>query len=123
MSTGAFGLASHTPMDVFSAQVDAFNAHDVTAFLTTYAPDALVTSNSGVSLVGHEAMREHYTRRLSTPQLRCDVVSAQQIGDRFVVAHERVGDDETSVEVVAVFDIVDGLIRSSLLMLGEATPR
>jgi len=123
MSTEVFGLTSMSPLDVFSAQVEAFNAHDVTAFLDTYAPDASVITNGGLSLVGHQAMRDHYAQRLATPHLRCDVLFARPIGDRFVFAHELVGDEKTCVEVAAVFDITDGLIRGSMLMLGDTTPR
>lgn len=115
-------MTSATPLDVFSRQVEAFNAHDVHGFLSTYSSDASVLSNTGLALRGRDAMLGHYSVRLANPQLRCEVLSVMDVGSRWVVAHERVGDDQTSVEVVATFEVVDGLIRTSLLMLGEVVP-
>jgi len=108
---------------VFTAQLDAFNAHDLTGFLATYALDAVVVSSTGSTLRGRELMHEHYSRRLATPNLRCDVLLATPVGSRWIVAHELVGDDSMCTEVVATFEIVDGLIRSSMLMVGDSSPR
>lgn len=116
-------MTEATPLSVFTAQVEAFNAHDLSGFIATYASDADVISNGGTVLRGHESMREHYRRRLATPNLRCDVLSAVPVGSRWVVAHELVGDDSTCTEVVATFEIVDGVIRSSLLMIGDQRSR
>lgn len=115
-------MTSPTPLEVFSRQVEAFNAHHVDDFISSYASDASVLSNTGLSLSGREALLAHYSIRLANPQLRCDVLSVIEVGNRWVVAHERVGDDQTSVEVIATFDVVDGLIQTSLLMLGEVVP-
>jgi len=109
-------------MVVFRAQVAAFNAHDVEGFLATYADDAEITSGGGPPLRGRENMREHYSRRLATPLLRCDVISAAAFGCHWIVAHELVGDGMTDAEVVATFEIVDGVIRRAMLMTGSARP-
>lgn len=116
-------LTDRTPLEVFAAQVEAFNTHDLDGFLATYAVDADVISSAGSTLSGHATMREHYARRLATPHLRCDVISANLVGDRFVVAHELVGDDSTCTEVIATFEVVGGVIRRSLLMLGDTRAR
>jgi len=118
-----YELTDPTPLQVFTAQLDAFNAHDLTGFLATYALDAVVVSSTGSTLRGRELMHEHYSRRLATPNLRCDVLSATPVGSRWIVAHELVGDDSMCTEVVATFEIVDGLIRSSMLMVGDSSPR
>lgn len=117
------GLTEATPLSVFRTQVDAFNAHNLSAFLATYAVDAEIVSGSGAPLVGHDLMSEHYRRRLATPHLRCDVLSVFEVGSRWVVAHELVGDDATSTEVVATFEVEGGVIRRASMMIGETNPR
>ncbi len=107
------------PLNVFHAQVDAFNDHDVEAFLSTYANDATVTSTSADPLRGHDSMRTHYTSRLSKHELRCEVLAVYEFGDRWVVAHELVSDGSISTEVVATFEIAGGLILRSSLVLGS----
>jgi len=105
------------PLDVFQAQVDAFNDHDVEAFVSTYAADAVVTSTVSEPLVGHDAMRAHYTKRLANPALRCDVVTTSLFGDRWLVAHELVRDGSATTEVIATFEVIDGRIaRASLVV-------
>src|SRR5690606_26066719 len=92
-------------------------------FLATYSTDAEVVSSAGSVLRGHGAMSEHYGRRLETPDLRCEILDARQVGSRWVVAHELVGDDTSSTEVVATFEVADGAIRRASLMLGDTQPR
>lgn len=107
------------PLAVFQAQVDAFNDHNVEAFLSTYASDAIITSSGADALRGQERMREHYTNRLANHQLRCDVVAFCEFGDRWIVAHEQVSDGSGTTEVVATFEVVGGLILRSSLVLGH----
>ena len=122
-STAGFALTESTPLAIFTAQVEAFNAHDLDAFLATYSAEADVISSAGSTLSGRDAMREHYARRLATPGLRCDVLSTAPMGIRWLVAHELVGDDLTCTEVIATFEMVDGVIRRSMLMIGDTRPR
>lgn len=111
------------PLSIFQAQVDAFNARDVETFLSTYAVDATITNGTPNVLQGHDRMREHYTSRLADPSLRCDVLATRQFSDRWIVAHERVSDDTTTTEVIATFEIVEGLIQRSSLVLGDSVTR
>lgn len=105
------------PLDVFRAQVEAFNDHDVEAFLSTYATDAVVTSTVNDPLVGHDAMRAHYTKRLANTAMRCDVVATCFFGDRWIVAHELVSDGSATTEVIASFEVKGGRIaRASLVV-------
>ena len=47
--------------DTVARQVDAYNAHDLEAFLACYTDDVVVTSGNGdVLLEGAEAVREQY---------------------------------------------------------------
>lgn len=99
---------------VFRLQVEAFNAHDLDAFLATYHPEAVVRGvDPGAVLRGRAEMTEHYRRRLGQPGLHCDVLSAMTVAERWVVAHERVTTDAAVAELLAVFDVRDGVIAAS----------
>ena len=97
-------------------QLDAFNAHDLDAFVATYAPDAVITGVSPEPLVGSEAIRAFYEPRLQNPELSCVIDRIVLFGDRWVVAQEQVINAGTATETIATFDVVDGLIsRASML--------
>lgn len=97
-------------------QLDAFNAHDLDAFVATYAPDAVITGVSPEPLVGSEAIRAFYEPRLQNPELSCVIDRIVRFGDRWVVAQEQVINAGVATETIATFDVVDGLIaRASML--------
>lgn len=92
--------------DVVDTQVDAFNSHNVEAFITTYAEDCVVSGVRGSSgdIRGREAMRAHYQRRLAQPGLRADILQRAVMGC-WIVDHEIVytaGDPEEAVVVYEV---------------------
>lgn len=101
---------------IVNAQVEAFNSHDVDAFIATYAPDAVIVGAAPHVLEGHAAMRTHYTQRLVNSALRCDIDTVVVFGDRWVVAREAIQDGDNVTEVVATFDVVgDVIVRVSML--------
>ena len=99
------------PEQVFRAQVDAFNARDLDAFLATYAPAAELHGLLPDAVVrGHEAMRAIYAERFAQEPLHCEIPALAVYGDRWVAAHERVTSPAGTVELVGVFEVVDGRI-------------
>ena len=104
------------PLAVVTAQLDAFNAHDLDAFIATYSPDTIVTGVAPDPIVGHAALRAFYEPRLANPDLSCEIETIVQFGDRWVVAREYVINAGVRTETIATFDVVDGLIqRASML--------
>ena len=96
-------------LDTVQAQLDAFNAHDLDAFVATYADDAVVTGVAPEPLVGSEP-------RLQNPELSCVIDTSVLFGSRWVVAQERVINAGVATETIATFDVVDGVIsRASML--------
>ena len=82
--------------------------------MATYCDDAVVSS-ANAQLTGKNAMREFYELRLTDTSLRCELRSVLALGDRWVIAHEFVSSSGDETEVVAVFDVRNGLIiRASL---------
>lgn len=103
-------------LDVVTAQLDAFNAHDLEAFVASYAPDAAVIGVAAEPIVGRDAIRSFYEPRLANPQLSCVIDTVVQFGERWIVAREYVRNGEVSTETIATFDVLDGLIqRASML--------
>ena len=103
-------------LDTVQAQLDAFNAHDLDAFVATYADDAVVTGVAPEPLVGSAAIRAFYEPRLQNPELACVIDTSVLFGSRWVVAQERVINAGVATETIATFDVVDGVIsRASML--------
>lgn len=99
------------PEQVFRAQVAAFNARDLDAFLATYAPDAELHGLLPDRVVrGHGEMREIYAERFRQEPLHCEIPALTVYGDRWVAAHERVTSPAGTVELVGVFEVVGGAI-------------
>jgi hypothetical protein len=119
-------LTEHSPLDrsaldrsaldTVQAQLDAFNAHDLDAFVATYAADAVITGVAPEPVVGAAAIREFYEPRLQNPELSCVIETSVLFGSRWVVAQEQVINAGVATETIATFDVVDGLIaRASML--------
>lgn len=103
-------------LDTVQAQLEAFNAHDLTAFVATYSPDAVITGVAAEPLIGAAAIRAFYEPRLQNPELSCQIDTSVVFGTRWVVAQERVINAGVETETIATFDVVDGLIaRASML--------
>lgn len=101
---------------VVRAQVDAFNAHNLDAFLATYAPDASVAGIAPEVLTGHTALRDFYFPRLKDPALQCAIEMMLSVSKRWVVVREFVTSTRGTSETLAAFDVVDSVItRASIL--------
>ncbi len=65
--------------DPVQAQVDAYNAHDVGAFLACYTDDVVVTDGTGTILIsGLNSMRSSYAEMFDThPEVRAEILARQ----------------------------------------------
>ena len=108
--------ARRSALDTVQAQLDAFNAHDLDAFVATYAADAVITGVAPEPIVGSAAIRAFYEPRLQNPELSCVIDTTVLFGSRWVVAQEQVVNAGVATETIATFDVIDGLIsRASML--------
>jgi uncharacterized protein (TIGR02246 family) len=112
------------PEEIVQRQVDAFNAHDLDAFLATYAADAVAVGGDGMDapVQGRNALRAHYLRRLAQPGLRATIEQRVRMG-RWVVDYEIVENDAGATAAIAVYEIADGLIRRSTVVRGSSDAR
>jgi hypothetical protein len=96
-------------------QLDAYNEHDLEKFVAEYADDVRVfrPPETEPVLSGKAAFAGHYAaNRFNLPKLNAKVVSRIVCGNK-VIDHERItGLEERTVEVVAVYEVIDGRIRT-----------
>lgn len=84
-------MVTTNKFDPVAAQLAAYNAHDVDAFLVCYTPDCVIEDGEGTRIMtGHTDMRPRYQALFAnSPNLRCDIVSRVCIGD-YVIDEERI---------------------------------
>lgn len=106
---------------VVQANVDAFNRHDVDAFMATYAPEAIHWAYpSDTTFNGAARIRAHYTELFSDPDASRlhATVRKRMVKDRFVIDEEYIVGlpaDDPHVSVI-IYEVRDGLIRNAWFM-------
>lgn len=77
--------------DPVQAQLDAYNARDLEAFMLCYTEDVLIEDGAGNRLMqGHAEMRARYGPMFAAyPELHCRLASRIRIGE-YVVDEERI---------------------------------
>lgn len=116
VSNDALKVQSALGTTIVQAQVDAFNAHDLDAFLATYSSDASVAGVAPETMVGVAQLREFYEPRFKDASLRCSIETMVTFGTRWVVAREIISSTSGTSETIATFEVLDGLItRASML--------
>ena len=101
-------------MDVVQRQFDAYNAHDLIAFLATYSEAAELTrvASADPPIRGKLAISELYSSRVfKVPGHRAELLGHITFGNK-VVDHERVfGLRAEPFEAVAVYEVNNELIE------------
>lgn len=102
---------------VVQAQVDAFNRHDVDAFMAAYAPDAIHWAHPGdTTFNGAARIRAHYAELFSDPDASRlhATVRERIVKGRYVIDEEYIVGlpaDDPHVSVI-IYEVRDGLIRN-----------
>ena len=99
------------------AQFEAYNAHDVEAFLACYAEDVVVTDGIGAVLMsGRDAMRSSYTAMFADHgDVHAEILARQHAG-AWTVDHERVSRGEAVLDVLVAYRVEAGLIDRALMV-------
>src|SRR5664279_5087379 len=102
-------------IDIVQRQLDAYNAHDLAAFIAVYSDDIEVfrLPSSVPSISGKMQFADFYANhRFNNPQLKAQLVNRMLLGGK-VVDHERIwGLGDAPIEAVAVYHVVDDLIST-----------
>ena len=106
-------IIKYSPLDLVQQQLNAYNAHDLEAFLAPYADDVEIYSTSGkLMMKGKEQMRKEYQFITRMPHLYCRLVNRIAIGNT-VIDHEEIWNKPEPVNLrygVAVYVIEKGKI-------------
>ncbi|MFJ8045548.1 nuclear transport factor 2 family protein [Kitasatospora sp. NPDC096147] len=98
------------PQQVVERQLTAYNAHDLDAFLATYAEQVEVNRRGGDPLRGREALREVYGPQFAAGRCRAEILGRLTEGD-WVVDHELAhGVAAEPVRVLVAYRVRAGLI-------------
>ena len=119
-------MPQHTsPEVVVQRQLDAYNAKDLDAWLSTYAPDARQFELGGQLLAeGHSQIRARTSQRFAEPHLHAQLIRREVFGN-VVIDHEDVHrtfpEGPGRIELVCVYLVEDGLIQSASFAFGPQT--
>jgi hypothetical protein len=104
-----------TPEALVQAQLDAYNARDLQAFIACYSEDVKVyrPPTAEPVLAGKAALADFYaTQRFNLPCLHAVVLNRMVLGNK-VIDHERVaGVGDAPFDAVAVYEVSGGLISA-----------
>jgi hypothetical protein len=105
-------LLHESPEALVQRQLNAYNAHNIDAFLETYADDVeLINFPGKPRSAGKQSMRTRYgTSFKSTPDLYCEIVSRTVLGNK-IIDHERVRANNKAFDAVAIYEVENGLIK------------
>jgi hypothetical protein len=110
------------PETVVQRQLDAYNAKDVEAWLSTYAVDAQQYELHGRLLAsGHAQIRQRILARFLEPDLHAELLSRCVMG-AFVVDFERITrnfpEGKGTIEMLCVYEVRDQRIAKASFALG-----
>ena len=95
-------------------QLEAYNDHDLERFVAEYADDVKVfrPPNPEPVLSGKAAFAAHYAKnRFTLPDLHADLLNRIVSGNK-VVDHERITGVAGMSAAIAVYEVLDGKIRT-----------
>ncbi|WP_211462776.1 nuclear transport factor 2 family protein [Collimonas silvisoli] len=112
-----------SPLAIVQAQLDAYNAKDIEALLTTYAPDAEQYQLHGELLArGHEQMRSRFLTRFAEPDLHASLISRTVMGNiviDFELITRTFPEGAGSVEMLCIYEIANGRIQKASFATGK----
>lgn len=123
-TTGALAvIAAPTPEAIVQAQLEAYNARNIDAFVSTYAEDAqLFELPDKLLMRGTAQLRERYSELFKDTHLHARIVNRIALGNT-VIDHERVRltfpEGRGTVEAIAIYEVRDGKISTVWFRRGE----
>lgn len=115
----------HSPASLIQQQLDAYNARNLDAWLSTYASDAKQFEFPQTLLAsGHDQIRTRSASRFEEPNLHARLLHRTVLGN-VVIDHERVTrtfpEGTGTLELLAIYEVRDGKIQSGSFVFGEKT--
>lgn len=109
---------------IVQRQLDAYNAKDMDAWLSTYAHNAKQFTLHGECIAtGHNEMRERMTVRFQEPDLHARLTK-RIVMENIVVDHEVITrnfpEGKGEIEMLCIYEVENGLIQTASFSLGTA---
>ena len=104
-----------TPLEVVQSQFDAYNARDLERFMANFSESIKVyrMATNELAMEGKGALASYYaSERFNRPGLRAELLSRMVLGNKVFDRERIVGVSEIPLEVVAAFEVEDGLIKT-----------
>jgi hypothetical protein len=122
MTMPAFSPTARESERVVQAQLDAYNARDLDAWLATYREDAeQFMLHAGSLAKGHGAIRQRMEERFKDPKLHATLLH-RTVMESTVVDHERVTrttpDGLAEVEMICIYEVSGGKIVKATFAIG-----
>jgi len=103
-------LIRETPTAIVQRQLNAYNAHNLDAFMDTYSDNIELYDFPGKQATkGKEEMRKKYAGFFSIPNLYCEIIKRITIGNK-VIDHEKIRAGNETFLAVAVYEVDKGKI-------------
>ena len=104
-------VAEESPAKIVQKQIDAYNARDIEAFMTTYSKNIILMNYPNQELYkGSEKMKSDYASFFeSTPDLNCKVLNRIVIGNK-VIDEEYITANGDNFSAVAIYEVENGKI-------------
>jgi putative hydrolase of HD superfamily len=114
-----------SPEAVVQQQLSAYNAHDLDAWLATYASDAQQFEHPAKLLAsGHAEIRARAAARFEEPNLHARLIKRAVMGN-VVIDYEAVTrtfpDGPGHVELVCIYTVREGKIQDASFIFGAET--
>lgn len=105
-------LITDSPLALVQRQLNAYNAHNLDAFLEPYAEDIELYNFPGKLLAkGKEQMRKMYDWMKQVPALHCEITNRIIQGNTIIDNEKVTGFGDKPLEAVAIYNIENGKIR------------
>ena len=100
------------PEAVVQANVDAYNAHDLDAYIATFTPAATFGQLGGRTLLdSRDAMKGFYKQFFEArPTVRCEIKQRSVMGPFVVDLQEISGDDQPGLQALVLSEVREGRI-------------
>jgi uncharacterized protein (TIGR02246 family) len=113
ITTSAFSQ-SNEPVAVVQKQLDTYNAQDLSGFVSLFAEDAqifMTIGDTAASMTGRDEIRKRYGAMFEKNPNNRSTLVGRMVQGNFVFDHEWITGREQEVKIVAIYEVVDGLIQ------------
>lgn len=114
-----------SPEAVIAGQLAAYNARDIEAFMSFWAPDARIFEHPDTLMAsGHAEIRARHEIRFREDGLFAQLLHRAVLGDRVIdheLVHRTFPEGKGTITVGALYDVRDGLIQTAWFIFGPKT--